>query len=682
MGHKIRVLIGKPGLDGHDVGAKVVARALMDRGMEVIYLGLHKRVEEIVETAIQEDVHCIGLSILSGAHLEIAQKLLGLLKKEGAEDILIVLGGNIPEEDHQRLMERGISAVFATGSSLEEIGSYIEKALSEKAASPSPKEEKPQKRTREEGPGELKEVLLESGISVKPVYTAEDIQSISPEGEIGKPGQYPYTRGIHPLMYRKRPWTMRQYAGFATPRETNQRFKYLIENGQTGLNVAFDLPSQMGLDSDDPRSEGEVGRVGMAVDSLKDFEEAFEGIPLDLISTSLTINAVSAIMIAMYLVVAKKQGLTPEKIRGTAQNDILKEYIGRGTWIFPVEPSIKLIGDTVEFCTRSMPKYYPVSVCGYHIRESGANPVQEMAYGFLIAKAYIDHCTGRGLKVDDFASQISFNFDIHGNMFEQIAKFRAGRKLWAKILKEDYGAEKPGSMQLKMIAGGGGGGLTIEQPENNIVRGAYYALISALSGTQTMALCSYDEAYTIPTEKAALLSLRTMQILMDEMGLRDTVDPLGGSYYIESLTGEMEKKIREEMKRVEDRGGIVKAVEEGYLQNEVSKQAYIKEKKIQRGEIIKVGVNQYRMEEEKREVKLHPYRPEQAEEQIARLKNLRETRDKIRVEATLKRLEECAQKGENLMPFMIEAVEAYCTVGEITGVLKKVYGEFREPVRL
>jgi methylmalonyl-CoA mutase N-terminal domain/subunit len=529
---------------------------------------------------------------------------------------------------------------------------------------------------------ELPDVVLESGIKVKPIYGPEDVKDIDFEKDIGEPGEYPFTRGIHKYMYRFRPFTMRQYSGFATAKETNKRFKYLIQQGQTGLNVAFDLPTQCGLDSDDPLAEGEVGRVGMAIDTLKDMEDAFEGIPLDRIGTSLTINSMAPIMLAMYVTVAEKQGVPPSEIRGTLQNDILKEYIGRGTWVFPVEPSIKLIGDTIEYCSKNVPKYYPVSVCGYHIRESGANPVQEIAYAYLIAKAYIQHVVDRDLDVDEFVPRFSFNFDIHGNLFEQIAKFRAARRLWAKIVKDDLGAKNPKAMQMKMIAGGGGGGLTIEQPENNIVRGAYYALISALSGTQTMALCSYDEAYTIPSEKAAVISLRTMQILLEEMGLRDTVDPLAGSYYIESLTSELEKRIVEMMEKVEKEGGIVKAVASGYIQNEVAKQAFLLEKGIQEGKITKVGVNKYRMEEEEREMETHDYKPEEAEEQIKRLRKVKKERDDSKVSETLKKLKKAAEGDENLMEYVIDSVRAYATVGEITSTLKEVYGEFKEPVRL
>jgi methylmalonyl-CoA mutase N-terminal domain/subunit len=528
---------------------------------------------------------------------------------------------------------------------------------------------------------DLKPVFNESGLEIKPVYTAEDVERSGGQAGIGSPGEFPFTRGIHKSMYRKRPWTMRQYAGFGTPEDANQRFRYLIANGQTGLNVAFDLPTQVGLDSDDPAAEGEVGRVGMAVDTLKDFEIAFEGIDLDKITVSLTINGAAAVLIAMYFAMAQQRGYDLKQLRGTAQNDILKEFIGRGTWVFPVEPSIKLVGDTILYCAEHAPLYSPVSVCGYHIRESGANPVQEMAYAFCIAKAYIDHVLARGLDIDDFASRLSFNFDIHGNLFEQIAKFRAGRRLWARILKEQYKTQNPRSMWMRMIAGGGGGGLTIEQPENNIVRGAYYALVSALSGTQTMALCSYDEAYTIPSKKAARISLRTMQILIEEMGLCDTVDPLAGSYYVETLTNQMEERISATMDDLDAKGGIVRAVAEGHVQNEVSRQAYERLRKLERGEIRKVGVNCYQVEEEEQHIEFHPFQENVHTEQVERLERVRAERDHAKVEQALQNVVADAKAGRNVMPAVIDAVKAYATVGELTHCLVEVYGRYEEPVR-
>ena len=528
------------------------------------------------------------------------------------------------------------------------------------------------------------EVILHSGIKVKPHYGPKDLEEVGfdYEKDLGEPGEYPFTRSIHPQGYRTREWTTRQYTGFGTPKETNERFKLMISQGQTGLNVAFDLPTQMGLDSDDPLAEGEVGRVGMAVDTLRDFEIAFEGIALDRIGTGLTINAVASIMLAMYQAVAEKFGYPPEVISATPQNDILKEMIGRGMWIFPVEPSVKLIGDTIEYSMKVMPRTNPVSVCGYHIRESGATPAQEIAYAFQIANTYIEEVVRRGYHVDQFARGITFNFNIFGNLWEQVAKFRAARKLWAKLLKEKWGAKERRTMFLRGLFGGGGSGLTKEQPIINVVRGAYYALAAALSGAQTAALCSYDEAYTIPTPYSALISLRTLQLLMDEVGLRDTVDPLAGSYFIETLTKQMESKILEEMAEIDRIGGMKRAVETGYVQRKVAQQAYEWQKGLERGEYIKIGLNKYTDPGplgEEGEVELHKYDPRTAEEQIKALKEVKRTRDNREVLKRLKDLEAAARQGKNVMPYLVEAVKAYATVGEMTKVFKEVFGEFQEP---
>jgi len=528
----------------------------------------------------------------------------------------------------------------------------------------------------------VRRVVNESGIEIKPLYTAEDVAHSAPPDN-SDPGEPPFTRGIHPLMYRQRPWTMRQYTGFANAADTNKRFKYLIANGQTGLNVAFDLPTQCGYDSDAAEAMGEVGRVGMAVDTLHDVEIAFDGIDLDAITVSLTVNGSAAILIAMYLAMAERRGYDIAKLRGTAQNDILKEFIGRGTWVFPVDPSVKLVADTIEYCAKVAPKYSPVSVCGYHIRESGATPADEMGYAFSIAKAYTDAALARGLDIDEFAGRLSFNFNIFGNLFEQVAKFRAGRRLWAKVILDQYGAKDPSSGWLRMIAGGGGFGLTIEQPENNIMRGAYYALIAALGGAQTMALCCYDEAYTIPTPKAQRLSLRTMQLLIEEIGLADTVDPLGGSYYVETLTNQMEEKIVESMKWVDDHGGIVKAVSEGVIQARVSEYAYQRQRALERGTLRKVGVNCYvESEEENPNIELHPYDEMGAIAQVESLRRVKADRDNDAVERALDALRADANAGRNVMPAMMQAVKAYATVGEMTGALVDVYGRFREPTRL
>ncbi len=519
-----------------------------------------------------------------------------------------------------------------------------------------------------------------SGIDVKAVYGPEDLERVgfSYERDLADPGDFPFTRGIHPEGYRSRAWTMRQYSGFGTAAETNERFKFLISHGSTGLNVAFDLPTQMGYDSDDPMSEGEVGRVGMAIDSLRDFEIAFDGIDLARIGASLTVNAVASIILAMYQAMAEKRGYSPDVISATPQNDILKEMIGRGAWIFPVDPAVRLVGDVIEHSIGTMPKTNPVSVSGYHIRESGATSAQEMAYAILIANAYIDDVLKRGYDVDQFVGRFSFNFNIFGNLWETVAKFRAGRKIWARNLKEKYGVKKPQNMFMRGMFGGGGYGLTKEEPENNIVRGAYFGLAAALAGAQTTGLCSYDEAYTIPTPHAALLSLRTLQLLMEEVGLRDTVDPLAGSYFIETVTKEMEDRIDEEMEKIEKVGGIVAAVSTGYAQRIVARQAYEFEKGIQSGSLRKVAVNIYTTEAPT-EVDLHEYDYASAEKQVRSLHALKRERNGTEVTRTLSELEKAARSGKNVMPILMECCKAYATVGEMTRVFRNVFGEFKEP---
>ncbi|CAB1081702.1 Methylmalonyl-CoA mutase (EC [Olavius algarvensis Delta 1 endosymbiont] len=528
----------------------------------------------------------------------------------------------------------------------------------------------------------IDEVIYQSGIRVKPAYTPQDLEDVGfdYEKDLGDPGQYPFTRSLHPQGYRSRAWTTRQYTGFGTPQESNKRFKLMISHGQTGLNVAFDLPTQMGYDSDDPRVLGEVGRVGMAIDSLRDFETAFEGIPLDRIGAGLTINAVASIMLAMYQAMAEKFGYPKDKISATPQNDILKEMIGRGAWIYPVEDAVRLVGDSIEYSVRQLPRCNPVSICGYHIRESGATPAQEIACAFEIAKAYMDNVIARGMPAEEFVGRFSFNLNVFGNLWEQIAKFRAARKLWARMLREEYGVQDKKKLFLRGLFGGGGSGLTKEQPENNIMRGAFYALGAALSGAQTTALCSFDEAYTIPTPRAALLSLRTLEILMDEVGLRDTVDPLAGSYFIETLTKQMEDKILEEMQQIQEIGGMVHAVSTGFIQRKVARQAYEYEKGLQSGEYVKVGVNKYADEaEDQTDVDLHEYNESWVDQQIDSLKELRRTRDNREVSRTLQELEQGTRAGKNVMPLLVDCCKAYATVGEMAGVLRDLFGEWEEP---
>ena len=528
--------------------------------------------------------------------------------------------------------------------------------------------------------GGIEQVTLQSGIEIKPSYGPGDLEAVGfqYEKDLADPGEYPFTRSLHPEGYRSRAWTTRQYTGFGAPSETNERFHLMISHGQTGLNVAFDLPTQMGYDSDHPRARGEVGRVGMAVDSLRDFEIAFKGIKLDRIGSGLTINAVAAIMLAMYQAVAEKTGYDRKLISATPQNDILKEMIGRGAWIYPVEDAVRLVGDTIEYCMTELPRCNPVSVCGYHIRESGANPAQEIGYAFAIANAYIDEVVRRGYDATSAAGRFSFNFNIFGNLWEQVAKFRAARKLWARNLQEKYGIKDKKALFLRGLFGGGGYGLTKAEPENNIMRGAYYALAAALGGAQTTALCSYDEAFTIPTPHSALISLRTCQLLMDEIGLRDTVDPLAGSYFIETLTKQMEEKILEAMEETEHMGGIVQAVRQGAIQRKIARQAFEYERGLQDGVYRKVGVNIHAGGEE-HEVELHEYSFESADKQIEALEQLRRERSDSEVKKTLIELENAARTKSNVMPALVDCCNAYCTVGEMAGVFRQVFGEFDEP---
>jgi methylmalonyl-CoA mutase N-terminal domain/subunit len=529
----------------------------------------------------------------------------------------------------------------------------------------------------------MNDVRLHAGIPVKPVYGPEDLAGLDVERDLGRPGEFPYTRGIHRHMYRDRLWTMRQYIGFGTPAETNARFRYLMAHGQDALNVAFDLPTQLGLDSDDPRAEGEVGRVGMAVDTLADMEEAFAGIPLDRVSVSLTINGMAAPITAMYFAVAARQGAAPEKVVTTPQNDILKEFIARGTWIYPVDPSLRLVGDLIEFSTRRYPRSNPVSICGYHIREAGCTTAQEMAYGLAIAAAYVELMLRRGLAVDEFAPRLSFNFTAWGKIFEEVAKFRAGRRLYARMMRERFDARDPKSWMFRALIGGGGSAFTVQEPENNIVRGAYIALAAALSGAQTMALPTYDEAYTIPSAKAQLLALRTMQICAVESGAADTVDPLAGSYYVEALTGAMERQIAEELAAVGRMGGLVEAVKSGALQAEVARQAYRFERLLASGEVAKVAVNCFTGDgaaEAGRDVELYAFDPAAHAAQVAKLERIRRARDGRAVARALRRLTDEARGSANLMEPIMECVTAYATLGEICQAMKDVFGEHKEPV--
>ena len=522
----------------------------------------------------------------------------------------------------------------------------------------------------------LSEFQTSSGIPVKLVYTPADVGDMDYLRDLSFPGDYPFTRGVYPTMYRGRIWTMRQYSGYATAEESNKRYKYLLEQGQTGLSVAFDLPTQCGYDSDHPIAYAEVGRIGVAIDTLKDMEILFDGIPLDKISTSFTINATAPQILTMYFTVAEQQGVPLDKVAGTVQNDILKEYVARGTYIFPPEPSMKIVGDVIEYCAKHAPRFNSISVSGYHMREAGANAVQEVAFTLANAIEYLKVVLERGIEVDKFAPRFSFFFSCSNDFFEEIAKFRAARRVWAKIMKEKFGAKNPRSMLLRFHVQTAGCTLTAQQPENNIVRTAIQALAAVLGGTQSLHVNSYDEAFTIPTEKAVRISLRTQQIIAYESKVTNTVDPLGGSYYVEALTNEIEEKVMEYINKIEDMGGAVEAIKKGFYQREIADSAYQYQKALESKREIVVGVNEFKIDEEV-EVEVLKVDPEVRRKQIERLNKIKSERDQKKVEEALRRLEKAAEKGENIMPAMMEAVKAYATVGETTQALKNVYGEYK-----
>ena len=513
-----------------------------------------------------------------------------------------------------------------------------------------------------------------SGIDIERLYHPEEPSNDYLE-KLGFPGEFPYTRGIRPTMYRARYWTMRQYAGFGSAEETNQRFRFLLEQGQTGLSVAFDLPTQIGYDSDDPMARGEVGKVGVAIDSLEDMETLFDGIPLDQVSTSMTINAPAAILLAMYIAVAEKQGVPKNVLSGTIQNDILKEYIARGTYIFPPKPSMRLITDIFAYCSKEVPKWNTISISGYHIREAGSTAAQELAFTLANGIAYVEAALDAGLAIDQFAPRLAFFFNAHNQFFEEIAKFRAARRLWAHIMKNRFGAKNPKSWQLRFHTQTGGSTLTAQQPDNNVVRVTIQALAAILGGTQSLHTNSKDEALALPTEESARLALRTQQILAYESGVSDTVDPLGGSYYVEALTDQIEEKAKEYLKKIDDMGGAVQAVEQGYMQEEIHRAAYETQKAIEKNEDIVVGVNAFRIDHE-REPELHRVDPAIGARQAEKLKQLRARRDNDRVQKTLEDLKRAAASDENLMPPILECVKAYATIGEICGVLRNVFGEY------
>jgi methylmalonyl-CoA mutase N-terminal domain/subunit len=527
-------------------------------------------------------------------------------------------------------------------------------------------------------PESKKEFLTTSNVPVNRVYTSLDLQRLDYLRDLGFPGEYPYTRGVYPTMYRARLWTMRQYAGFGTAEQTNQRFKYLLQAGQTGLSVAFDFPTQIGYDSDHKLSMGEVGKAGASVCSLQGMETLFDGIPLGKVTTSMTINAPATVLLAMYVAVAEKQGVPQAQLGGTVQNDILKEYVARGMYIYPPKPSMKLVTDIFEYCAKNMPRWNTISISGYHIREAGATAVQEVAFTLANGIAYIDAALNRGLNLDQFASRLSFFFAAHNNFFEEIAKFRAARRLWAKIMRERFKAQDPNAWMLRFHTQTSGVQLTAQQPHNNIIRATIQALAAALGGTQSLHTNSFDEAYALPSAEAVQIALRTQQVIAYESGITDTIDPVAGSYYVETLTNEIEQHAVEYIEKIDNMGGAVVAIEKGYMQREIVESAYQYQREIETEERTIVGVNDFKTEEEV-PIKILRIDPAVEKKQIERLKTLKNNRDKQKVKTVLDQLRSAAEKEENLMPPILNAVKAYATLGEICDVLREVYGEYKAP---
>ena len=512
---------------------------------------------------------------------------------------------------------------------------------------------------------------------IKRVYTPEDVKDLDYMRDLGFPGEYPFTRGVHGTMYRGRLWTMRMFSGYGAAEQTNQRFKYLLKEGETGLSIAFDYPTITGYDSDHPFAKGEVGICGVAVASLKDMEVLLNGIPLDKVTTSMTINGPAAMLLAMYVAIGDKQGVSREKIGGTTQNDMLKEFFAQKLGIFPPKHSLKLVTDIIEYCARHLPKWNPISISGYHIREAGSNAVQELAFTLYDGIAYVESVLERGLRVDDFAPRLSFFFASHNNLFEEIAKFRAARRLWAKIMKERFHARNPRSMWMRMHVQTSGCTLTSQQPLNNVTRTTIEALAAVLGGTQSLHTNSFDEALCLPTEEAVRVALRTQQIIAHENGVADTIDPLAGSYYVEALTNEMERQAMEYIRKIDDMGGAIAAIEKGFFQKEIADSAYRYQRETDEKRRIIVGVNEYKTGA-KASIPILRIDPKVEKEQVSRLQKLRRERDNGKVEKVLEKLHYMAEKDENLMPIIIDAVKAYATLGEICGVLRKIYGEHKE----
>jgi methylmalonyl-CoA mutase N-terminal domain/subunit len=669
-----RVVLAKPGLDGHDRGIKAVAMGLRDAGAEVIYLGLRATPAQVAAAAAAEDASVVGISVLSGAHLPIARELLARLRQTGA-DVPVAVGGTIPHRDADALRRIGVAAVFPVGTPLAEVVSGVLRlagaANGHPVAAAAP----------DSGPGQ-EAVTTDSGIPVAPVYTGADVAG-GPEAlaaRLGLPGEPPFTRGPYASMYRGRLWTMRQFAGYGSAGQTNARFHFLLGQGQTALSVAFDLPTQLGYDSDHELARAEVGRVGVAIDTADDMADLFAGLPLDKVSVNFTINATAPIILATYLVAAERQGVSPDQLTGTLQNDILKEFLARKAYIFPPGPSMRLTADVVEYATDTLPRFNPISVTGYHVREAGCNAVQELGLTMASAIAYCEALAGRGLAFDRFAPRLSFHFATTLDLFEEVAKLRAARRIWHRIATRRFGAATPAAARLRFFSGNSGTTLTAQQPLNNIIRSTIQCLGAVLGGAQSIHVMGYDEAFQIPSEEAVTLSLRTQQIIALETGVTRTADPLAGSFYLEHLTDEIEARASGVLEEIEQAGGAVRAVEHGLPQKWLTHAAYRAELDLATGRRQKVGVNIYTAAEESgAELALDQPDPEIADRQISCLLHRRAQRDGRACARALRLLERDTAKGRNVMPALVEAARAGATVGEMSDVFRQMFGEFREP---
>jgi len=668
----LRVLLAKIGLDGHDKGLKIIAKALQNSGVEVIYLGLRQSVEKITEAAIEEDASAIGISSLSGTHITSAKKLIDALKKKNIK-CKVFFGGVIPKEDVASLKNIGIDEVFPVGSNLDQLVNVIKNNNSVKAQ----ENKNVTKGDINSNTQKKQEVQFytDSKISIKEFYTNKDTAETE-NNKTEVPGEYPYTRGPYKSMYRDKLWTMRQYSGFGTAADSNERYKYLLGQGQTGLSVAFDLPTQLGYDSDNKEIEEEVGRVGVAIDTIEDMHTLFKDIPLDKVSVNFTINSTAIVILAMFIAVFEERGYDAKILSGTTQNEMIKEFISRNSYIFPIEPSIKIVGDIIEYSSRSLPKFNPISLTGYHIRELGANAIQELAITMSIAILYVEEAIKRGMDVDSFAPRLSFHFACNQDFFEEIAKFRAARRIWAKIMKNRFYAKNEKSCRLRFFSGGNGTSLTAQEPLNNIVRCALICLSGVLGGAQAIHVAGYDEALSIPTIESVNLSLRTQQVIAYESGVTKTVDPLAGSYYVESLTNELEEKASQLLEKIEKLGGIVECVKSGWISSEIINSAYNTQKEINSGRKVIVGVNKFiGVQKNEKKIKVEKFSLETLKNQKERLKKVKKERDNRKVRNALDEIRRVAENGNNLMPVVIKAVKARATIGEIINKMKTVFGE-------